>query len=247
MCAQREHVLDYSWLHDDLEEDLVGADWHQDAIRGLSISLKIFALEHSPTWHIGDQLTLVGEKPDATVWRPAPDVSVHVHAGPRARQDLDVRQEGPPALAIEVASASTWRYDVAWERTRRGRLQAGKALGYTDLLHIPEYLIFDPYGEFLENQVRAWRRVGNAAREWQPGADGRYHSQELGISFGVEGPLLRVFDPEGRPIPFWFELTHINENLQRDNTALQHDNAALQQRIADMEAELEKLRGEGAS
>ena len=34
MSAQREQVLDYSWLHDDTEEDLVGADWHQHAIGG---------------------------------------------------------------------------------------------------------------------------------------------------------------------------------------------------------------------
>ena len=45
MSAQREQGLDYSWLHDDTEEDLVGADWHQHAIRALSTSLQALADE----------------------------------------------------------------------------------------------------------------------------------------------------------------------------------------------------------
>src|SRR5437764_2732546 len=144
MSAEVQHALDYGWLHDDTEEDLVGADWHQDAIRALSISLKTLAEEHHWPWHVGDQLTLVGERPDGKDWRPSPDVSIHPQLGPEPRQDIDVRVEGPPALVLEVASASTWTYDVSLESTRRGKRQAGKALGYLVLLRVPEYLVFDP-------------------------------------------------------------------------------------------------------
>ena len=230
MSAQRDDVLDYSWLHDDTEEDLVGADWHQDAIRALSIALKSLALERQWPWHIGDQLTLIGQKPDGKPWRPAPDVSIHPRLGPQPRPDLDVRVEGPPALVVEAASASTWHYDVSLESTRRGKRQAGKRFGYLILLGIPEYLVFDPHAEFLEGQVQAWRRVGEVIQAWEPDADGRYHSRELGISFQPEGALLRVFDPEGIPVPYWFE------SAQRAR-ALEQENAALR-------AELERLRAE---
>lgn len=240
MSAQREQPLDYSWLHDDEEEDLVGADWHQDAIRALSISLKTLARRQYPSWHIGDQLTLIGDKPGGTDWRPAPDVSIHPRLGPEARQDIDVRVEGPPALVIEAASTSTWKYDVSLESTRRGKRQAGKAFGYLVLLRIPEYLLFDPYGEFLADQVQAWRRVGDVVQEWQPDADGHYHSHELGISFHPDGPLLRVFDTDGQPVPYWFEAAHENDVLRRQAA----ENEALRQRIAALEAELEQLRGQ---
>ena len=76
LSVDTRHMLDYRWLHDDLEEDLVGADWHQDAIRALSTSLKTFADERGWPWHVGDQLTVVGAKPDGTDWRPGPDISI---------------------------------------------------------------------------------------------------------------------------------------------------------------------------
>lgn len=224
MSAQSEPVLSFSWLHDDTEEDVVGADWHQDAIRALTTSLKSLALERQWPWHVGDQLTLLGPKPDGTDWRPSPDVSVHPTLGPERRQDLDVVVEGPPSLVIEIASASTWQYDVSLEITRRGKRQAGKRFGYLVLMGIPEYLIFDPRAQFLSSQVQAWRRVGDMIQPWTPQTDGRYHSQELDISFRPDEELLRAFNPEGRAVPYWFEQA---------------------QRITELQAELERLRSEG--
>jgi Uma2 family endonuclease len=228
MSAQREQVLDYSWLHDDTEEDLVGADWHQHAIRALSTSLQALADERRWPWHVGDQLTLIGEKPDGKEWRPAPDVSIQPQLGPEPRQDIDVRVDGPPALVLEVASASTWRYDVSLESTRRGKRQAGKAFGYLVLLRVPEYLVFDPRGEFLTDRVRAWQRVGDVIQPLLPDADGSYHSQSLGITLRPDGILLRVFDPEGNPVPYWFEAARTAR--------------AQAQEIAELRAALELLR-----
>src|SRR5579864_8852132 len=100
MSAQRADV--YAWLHDDLEEDLVGADWHQDAIRALVYSLRDLARQRNWNWHVGDQLTLVAWKPDGTAWRPCPDVMIHPNAGPHRRKEINARAEGVPALVIEV-------------------------------------------------------------------------------------------------------------------------------------------------
>ena len=155
MSADAQQALDFGWLHDDTEEDLVGADWHQNAIHALSASLKILAEERRLPWHVGDKLTVIGMKPDGTDWRPGPDVSIHPTLGPDDRQDIDVHVYGPPALVAEVASASTWRYDASLESTRRGKTQAGKAFGYLMLMRVPEYLVFDPLGEFIARQVSA--------------------------------------------------------------------------------------------
>lgn len=245
MSTQRDQVLDYSWLHDDTEEDVVGADWHQDAIRALSTSLKALAEEHQWPWHVGDQLPLIGEKPDGTEWRPEPDISIHPTLGPNQHQQIDVRVERPPALVIEVVSTSTWQYDVSLESTRRGKRRAGKRFGYLVMLRIPEYLVFDPYEDYLAGQVQAWRRVGDVIQEWLPDADGRYHSQELGIAFGLDGALLRVFDPQGNPVPYWFE----NAQAARRARMLEQENAqaarrarTLEQENAVLRAELERLR-----
>ena len=235
MSAEAPQALDYSWLHDDAEEDLVGADWHQNAIHALSTSLKTFAEDRRLPWHVGDQLTMVGQKPDGSLWRASPDVSVHPTLGPAERQDIDVREDGPPALVVEVASSSTWQYDVSLESTRRGKRRAGKAFGYLVMLRIPEYLVFDPREEFLLGQVRAWRCVGDLVQEWPPDDDGRYHSRALDMFFRPDGPCLRVLDQAGIPVPFWFEAS-------RENVALRQANEELARRNAALEAELEQLR-----
>jgi hypothetical protein len=96
------------------------------------------------------------------------------------------------------------------------------------VLRAPEYLVFDPRGEFLAGQVRAWRRVGDVIQQWLPDADGSYHSQSLDITLRPDGTLLRVFDPEGNPVPYWFEAARM---------------ARVQaQEIAELRTALERLR-----
>lgn len=221
MCAQRERIADYQWLHDDTEEDLVGADWHQDAIRATVYSLRDLASERGLPWHVGDQLPLVGARPDGTAWRPSPDVMVHPHAGVAQRKEMVVDVDGPPALIVEVASPTTWAYDVD---TRRG-----KAFGYLHL-GVPNYLVFDPYADLLGQSCLGWRRHGDAVEEWRPDANGRFHTSELGISFQPDGALLRIFDPNGRPVPY----PHENAAIAR----------ALEQEVAALRAELGRMRGD---
>jgi len=247
MSAQQEQVLDYSWLHDDTEEDMVGADWHQDAIRAIGLALKTLDRERQWPWHVGDQLTLIGDVPGRERWSPAPDISVHPTLGPAARRDLDVRVEGPPTLVVEVASPSTWAYDVSLEREWRGRRQAGKAYGYLMLLGVTEYLVFDPRQEYLAGQARAWRRGGDGnVREWLPDAEGRYHSVGLDISFVPDGPLLRVLDSQGEPIPYWFEdaeEARRTRELEREIAFQARELTLREQEIASLQAELLRLRG----
>lgn len=226
MSAQREHAILFSRLHDDTEEDLVGADWHQEAIRAAVYSLRDLAVDRQSPWHVGDQLTLVGAKPDGTAWRPSPDIMVHPRGGTDPRNEMVVRSDGPPALVIEVASPSTWAYDVD--------AHEGKAFGYA-YLGVLDDLIFDPHADLWGTSCRGWQLRDGVAHEWRPGADGRYHTSMLGISLQSDGSLLRVFDPEGRPVPFY------SENTQRLRAQV-HDIQTLEQRVAALEAALARLQ-----
>lgn len=251
--AQQRSALATSldWLlPDDTEESIVGAEWHQLAIRTLVNALRDVAERAHPTWHVGDQLTLVGPQPDRRrLWRPKPDVLLHPSAGPRLRRELDTRVEGLPALVIEVLSPSTWEQDLSLAVPSR-RVQ-GKAWGYLELWGVPEYLTFDPLEEFVPGQVRAWRRTHGRTVAWEAGTEGRYAS-ELGLSFAVEGPLLRVYDERGQAVPFDLEkgalLAQQDQQLAQQARQLAEEQAArrrMEQRLLELEAELRRLRGDG--
>ncbi len=203
------------WLHDDSEEDLVGADWHQDAIRELSTGLKNLALTRRLPWHVGNQLMLVASRSDGSVWRPCPDVMIHPTAGPEKRAELVASVDGLPALIIEVASPSTWEYDV--------NLVGGKAWGY---LHpgVSNYLVFDPRGDLLGEPCRGWQIESGMVHDWRPHADGRYHPTGLSISFVPEVPLLRTVDRDGQPVPFTFEMSRRIAELEAELAILRHRN-----------------------
>lgn len=233
MSAQRERATLYSRLHDDTEEDLVGADWHQEAIRVIVYSLRDLADERRFPWHVGDQLTLVGTKPDGAAWRPSPDVMVHPHGGAEGRKEMVVATDGPPALVVEVASPSTWTYDVD--------AREGKALGYAHL-GVADYLVFDPHGDLLGEPCRGWHYRDGTMQPWRAAADGLYHTTRLDIALQPEGPLLRVFDHDGRPVPFYFENTRRLRSQTQQVRAQTQQIQTLEQRVAELEAELDRLR-----
>jgi Uma2 family endonuclease len=137
------------WLHDDTEEDLVGASWHQRAIQTTASSISSVAAVRGLPWQVGNQLTLLASKPDGTAWRPSPDIMVYAAGGPAERAEMVVATDGLPALIIEVLSPSTWDYDVD--------TQEGKAWGYLQL-GVPFYLAFDPHADLQGRSCRGWRQ-----------------------------------------------------------------------------------------
>ena len=212
---------------DDTEETLVGSSHHQGAIRASGTGLTILARRRRWPWLVGDQLTVVmprhGGRPP---YQPVPDLLVHTTVGPAPRQSLNIAQDGSPALVIEVASPATARERDLSDDPGRGKPHLYAAMG------IPEYLVFDPLAEFIREQVRAWRLGPRGGYEpWLPDARGHWVSQELGgVSFAPQGFLLRVYDEFGELLPIVEELDDENQRL----TA----------RLAALEAELRRLRGE---
>jgi len=235
------HTIADFWLPDDTEEDMVGADWHQYAIDVLYDGARDVAdLDHLP-WHVGNQLTLVGWTPRG-VWRPSPDIAVYPTAGPELRKEMSVKEDGPPTLVVEVASPSTWAYDV--------NEVDGKAAGYLGV-GVDYYLVFDPTSELLGTPCRGWRQTAGVTRDWRPEADGSYRCASLGIALRPEGIILRVIDRAGRPVPTREErLEQLAAQASRlaaqekVNAAQEKANAAQADEIAALREEIARLRAQ---
>jgi hypothetical protein len=102
---------------------------------------------------------------------------------------------------------------------------------------VSEYLVFDPIGQILPQQVRAWRRGALGYEPWEPGRDGRWHSVALGVSFAPQGLWLRLYDQEG-------QLVSTIREINRERQQLTNLNRAQADELARLRAELRRLRGE---
>lgn len=243
MLIQDQPLTHGLWLlKDDTEEDLVGSDVHQDVIDGAFEGAWLAGPHQGRRWHVGRQLMLL--IPDIGLgrdWHPSPDIMIHPDADPAPLTSFDTRILGMPPLLLEIASEGTVAYD-----------RGAKRNGYF-LAGVQEYLVFDPAGEWITAQVEAWRRGDeDEVVPWQAAADGRWHSATVGISFAVEGMLLRVYDTDGRPLPTFreqarlraaqeLEITEQRQALserQQQLDALQQELAALAERNAELEARL---------
>ncbi|MGH2410568.1 MAG: Uma2 family endonuclease [Chloroflexota bacterium] len=185
--------MDVVYLRDDTEEDLVGSDLHQESIHTAHQGIKRVGRKRRLPWHVSNQLVVLMGKVSGKEWRPSPDIFVHTTAGSEPLTSLNVAIHGVPEFAIEVASQSSWEYDLELKRRMYGRVG------------VQEYLVYDPTGEFLGAQVRAWRATPRGFVLWRPEANGRWNSGVLDLSFRPEGMLLRVFDRDGSLVPTFDE------------------------------------------
>lgn len=222
---------EFDAIPDDTEETLVGSSIHQGAIVAAQTGLQICAQRHDLPWFVGNQLTLlISQEGRALPRRIAPDVCVYPSLAVAEPASVSVGLHGPPALAIEVASPSTAQdSDInLYEPSAKPQLYAR--------IGIEEYLVFDPTGAILGTPVWAQRLGPTSSQPWQPEADGRWHSA-LGVSFAPQGALLRVYDHDGQLVPTSLEFdAMLNE---RERSLAERD-----QRLAALEAEVRRLRGE---
>lgn len=217
----------FDHLADDTEETLVGSSFHQDAIATAYQCLQWYRFSRDLPWFIGNQLKLLTPRASGrSAYSPSPDLLIHTTLGNDLRASLSVAREGPPALIIEVLSPST---GLGTDLDAAGKLGAYAAMG------VAEYLTFDPTGEIIPEQLRAWRLgPGDTYAPWEPTAAWRWQSA-LGIAFAPQGRQLRVFDDTGEPIPRYDEIAIRVREQERRQAAQERENAALR-------AELERLR-----
>jgi hypothetical protein len=231
MLTQDQPLTHGLWLlTDDTEEDLVGSDLHQDVIDAAYEGVWLAGPQYGRRWHVGRQLMLL--IPDIGLgkdWHPSPDLMVHPDADPAPLTAFDTRTLGMPPLLLEVASASTFAYD-----------RGAKRNGYF-LAGVQEYLVFDPAGEWVPGHVDAWRRdEAGEVVPWRSAA-GRWHSTTVGISFAIDGLLLRVYDSAGEPMPTFREQEQLRAQQQRELAEQQRELTKRARRIAELEARLRAL------
>jgi Uma2 family endonuclease len=229
---------EFDLLLDDTEESLVGASYHQGNMTQMYDGLILCGPERGLPWFVGNQITLViprqGEHP---AYQPSPDILVHPTLGEGERTSLNLIDDGPPALIIEVASPSTAADHDLNLTSPRGKPAVYERIG------VLEYLVFDPIGQILPRQVRAWRRGATGYEPWEPeggtrdSGSGRWHSEALGVSFAPQGLWLRLDDQEGR-------LVSTIREMHRERQRLSDVNRAQADELARLRAELLRLRGE---
>jgi Uma2 family endonuclease len=116
----------------------------------------------------------------------SPDVFL-VHGVPK---DSDMRyyatweQQGKgPDFVVEMTSPTTRKEDTE----KKFRL-------YQDVLHVPEYFLFDPFAEYLKPPLRGYRlRRGKYVRI-RP-VEGRLPSEVTGLHLERNEEELRLYDP----------------------------------------------------
>jgi hypothetical protein len=119
-------------------------------------------------------------------------------------------------------------------------LAADGERGVYEAIGVPEYLVCDLTGTLLPEHIRAWR-LGSDGRyaTWEPDCDGWWVSAHLGIGFAPKGELLAVYDTHRRRVWPWLE-----PDEEEEIGNLKSVVAEQKRRIAELEAELRRLRGE---
>ncbi|MFN8457261.1 MAG: Uma2 family endonuclease [Anaerolineae bacterium] len=160
------------------------SDAHLNAILYLHQALR-YAFKDVSQTYVGANLTLYFEEgnPDAQC---TPDLFVVKGVPKHNRCNYKLWEEkAPPSAIFEITSRQSRVEDLGTKR------------GLYELLGVREYFVFDPLGEYLSPQLYAYHLV--PAGHYQPlvlSSAGTLFSQELGLTFKVDGPLLRVIEPK---------------------------------------------------
>jgi Uma2 family endonuclease len=157
----------------------------------------IHCLDHRfkdvPDVWVGGNLFFYYEKgnPRAVV---APDVLLVHGVSKWDRPVYKLWEEGRvPSLVIEVTSSSTKDEDV------NDKKDVYRRLG------VEEYVLFDPYGDYLEPSLQGYRLQSGWYVSVSPETDDSLLSRTAGLLLRAEGERLRLVDPvTGRPL-LWSE------------------------------------------
>lgn len=190
-------------------------DWHRELMIALIHTLQAYYAAH-PRVYVSGNLLLFYERGNRRRYL-SPDVFVAKGVAKHDRPNYLTWEEGKgPDVVIELTSSSTRHED----RTRKFRL-------YQDTLRVPEYFLFDPFGDYLEPQLQGYRLRRGEYAAIRP-VRRRLPSRVLGLHLEGAGRELRLYDPSTRQ---W--LPTPAEEL-----------AESQHRLARVEAENERLRRE---
>ena len=210
---------------------------HVLATLGLLGALKLYFAARNDIYVAADMFLYHQEgNPRA---RTAPDVMVIKGVANEERRIFKTWEEkAAPCMIIEVTSRSTWREDTMTKTALYAHLG------------VTEYFLFDPEGDYLDEQFVGYRLQDGFYLPMPPEADGSIRSQELGLVFQPDGYMLRVIDPAtGERIPMLDEAV---SKAEREAARAEQEAARAEQeaaraaqeaaRAAAAEAEVARLR-----
>ena len=161
----------------------------------------------------------------------APDVVLAKGVTKWDRPNYLLWEETPPSLVVEVTSRKTRRED------KRDKKDTYERIG------VEEYLLFDPYGEYLRPSLQGLRLERGRYQPIPLEEDGSLISRATSLIFRREGQRLRMVDfATGEPL-LWPEERE-QARLQAEHRATQEMEArkAAEERVRILERELERLR-----
>lgn len=184
----------------------------------------------SDVW-VGGNLFLCYRKGDPSA-ALAPDVLLAKGVAKWDRPNYLLWEETPPSLIVEVTSRKTRRED------------RGKKKDVYERIGVEEYVLFDPYGDWLQPRLQGFRLEGGRFQPIAPAEDGSLASRATGLILRPEGERLRLFDPAtGKPLLWTDELEGARAEAEaaraRAETAQARAEAALAEERA-ARAQLEK-------
>ena len=162
----------------------------------------------------------------------APDVMLAEGLVPRERRpNYLLWQEKPPSLVVEVTSRSTRQEDT------------GKKKHLYERVGTAEYVLFDPFGEYLRPRLQGNRLERGRFQPISLEADGSLRSRTTGLTFRPEGLRLRLVDTAtGKPI-LWHEETEAAQQAAEAKVAEKEAAQRIaEERIRALEEELARLR-----
>src|SRR5919202_5200290 len=109
--------------------------------------------------------------------RTAPDVMVIFEVEPGGRDNYKIWEEGQvPVVIFEITSKATQDQDTGFKKTLYEQLE------------VPEYWLFDPKGEWIEERLQGYRLRGES---YELITDSR--SKPLGLRLALEGELIGFY------------------------------------------------------
>lgn len=215
----------------------MGSEHHQRVIDAARDGMEMAGIANGAAWHVLSQVAVGGfHRPDRSSFNSLlPDVFVHPRPNPHPEsgETLTFAEIGVPLLVIEVLSESTWRQDLDD--------RAGKAWSYAEA-GVAEYLAVDYNCRYMKEHVRALRLSRGRWTPWPAGAEGRWESIALGVSFAFDGLYLRVHDAGGRLMPLPYEANSLL--MEREARLREQENKlrAQQGQLQEANARLARLR-----
>lgn len=155
----------------------------------------------------------------------APDVLVAKGVAKWMRPNYLLWEEKvPPCLVVEVTSRKTHREDQV------------KKKNVYERIGVEEYVLFDPYGEYLRPRLQEHRLQGGRYQSVRLEEDGSLLSQTTGLRLRPEGQRLRLVDTvTGEPV-LW------PEEVEAARVAAEAAWRAAEERVRVLEEELSRLR-----